>query len=147
MSGAMGWESKTSSAAPAICPVAEGVDEGGLIDHVGVGAVDQERRGSHTCENLSIDHADGLRHCRDVDADEVRPGSGGVQVNHVDAGRRIGHVGVAAEHRHSERLTHFGESVAYGAHADDAQSAAGQLDSSEVDVAALRDVASCPDVT
>ena len=124
LSGAVGWVSNTSKAAPAIRPGVEGVYQRGLVYHGWVGTVYQIGGGFHPGDCVRVNHAGGGGRGGEVEAYEVGVGGEGLQGGHADIWGRVGYIGVVGYEVHAEGGAHRGELEADSAESDDAEGSA-----------------------
>ena len=123
--------SNTSSAAPAIDAVADGVGERGLVDDAAAGDVDDAQRRLGLEQQVAADEARRLGRLRQVDREEVGLGDDLVERQQLDAelAAALGrHERVVGDEAHAEAAGPVGDELADAAEADDAERLVGQLD-------------------
>ena len=121
----------------------EGLDDGGLVDDLGAGEVEQDGARLHERELLHGDHAVGRVDERHVDGEDVGLLEDLVHVGGaLDVGGQLPgvldrHGRVEADDVEAEAEGRVGDLDADGAQADDAEGAAGQLEALELLLAGL----------
>ena len=134
-SAGSGSLAKTSSAAPARWPGAQGVDERGLVDERPARGVDEQRAGTQQREVLRVDQAARLGRHGQVQADDV-----GHRERRLDRRRMLGsqlghalgrHERVVGDGAHAQRARPEGHEPADAAEAEQRERLVGELDARE----------------